>query len=241
MAKRTRKPNLWWTGAIRKQEVGTQLRVVPYWESAYAATDRINLIVDPGPAFGAGDHPTTLMALDLVERAMELARPAPRELPNGQNVGLCAAISTDAPCSGPSMLDVGTGTGVLAIAAKRLGAGLTVALDLDSASVFTALRNLRLNSLDAGAIGSTNGVGLVIGKVESVKGTFDLVAANLAAPTLLRIADDLMARTGSFLILSGIAEAMRDVVFDCYSRKGLRLGKAIEQGGWHGALWHKAP
>ncbi len=215
--------------------------MVPYWESAYAPTDRINLIVDPGPAFGAGDHPTTLMALDLVERAMEFARTgaAPGELPNGQNVGRYAATSTDAPCSGPSMLDVGTGTGVLAIAAKRLGAGLTVALDMDSASVFTALRNLKLNSLDAGATASTRGVCLVIGQVESVKGTFDLVAANLAAPTLLRIADDLVARTGSFLILSGIAEAMRDEVFDCYSGKGLRLGKAIEQGGWHGALWNK--
>jgi ribosomal protein L11 methylase PrmA len=91
-----------------------------------AVSDRIPLIIDPGPSFGAGDHPTTIMALELLEEAIS------EESQTG---------------SSPTLLDVGTGTGVLAIAGKSLGTGFTVGLDIDSASVFTARRNVDLNGL----------------------------------------------------------------------------------------------
>ncbi len=104
-------------------DVGDSLRLVPYWERRAHESERIQIIIDPGPAFGGGDHPTTLMALELLE---------------------AAARSFD-HCK-PSMLDVGTGTGVLAIAAEALGSGFTVGLDIDAAAIFTAKRNVGLNS-----------------------------------------------------------------------------------------------
>ncbi len=214
MTKRIRKHATGWTGNVRSREVGRRLRVVPLWEAPYAPTDRINLIIDPGPSFGSGDHPTTLMALALVEQAMALK------------------AHTASP---PSMLDVGTGTGVLAIAAKKLGAGFTVALDIDSSAVFTARRNLGLNQAGASAPEPDEVTCFLVGGVQSVRGTFDLVGANLAAPTLLRVCGDLCARTGSFLVLSGIAEAMQASVFDRYGSMDLRPLRTMESQGWSAA------
>ncbi|HMK37197.1 MAG TPA: 50S ribosomal protein L11 methyltransferase [Desulfomonilaceae bacterium] len=123
MKKRSSNTHNWWMGKVRSVDAGKKLRLVPYWERGLSPSDRIHIIIDPGPAFGVGDHPTTLMALELLEHAVaETNRPE------------------------PTMLDVGTGTGVLAIAAKALGTGLTVGLDTDPAAVFTAKRNVGLNT-----------------------------------------------------------------------------------------------
>ena len=111
-------------GRVRSVDVGGSLRLVPYWERGLTKSDRIELIIDPGPSFGAGDHPTTLMALELLEVAISMA----------EEIG-----------PPPTMLDVGTGTGVLAIAGKMLGTGFTVGLDVDPAAVFIARRNVALN------------------------------------------------------------------------------------------------
>ncbi|MFH1112313.1 MAG: 50S ribosomal protein L11 methyltransferase [Pseudomonadota bacterium] len=114
----------WWMGKVRSLDVGERLRLVPFWERGLHVSERTPVIIDPGPSFGAGDHPTTIMALELLEEVL-----------NEKNV------------HAPTLLDVGTGTGVLAIAGKLLGTGFTVGLDLDAASVFTARRNLELNGL----------------------------------------------------------------------------------------------
>ncbi len=174
------KTNKWWMGKIKSQDVGKRLRIVPFWERGMTESDRIQIIIDPGPSFGAGDHPTTTMALELLEEAVDK----------------CA-------CSAPSMLDVGTGTGVLAIAARLSGAGLIVAHDIDKAAVVVARRNLQLNGIDCG-IGENdpNSVHLFVGGVDCVKGEFPIVAANLAAPTLLRVRDQLTPRVGRYLALS---------------------------------------
>ena len=119
------------------------------------------MIVDPGPAFGAGNHPATVMALQLLEVALD---------------------RSSAEVQFPSMLDLGTGTGILAIAAKRLGAGFTVGVDIDSAAIYSARRNLKLNGLT-----SKDSVELLIGGVESVRGTFKIVTANLVAPLLVEV------------------------------------------------------
>ncbi|MEW6351358.1 MAG: 50S ribosomal protein L11 methyltransferase [Thermodesulfobacteriota bacterium] len=219
MTRRLRKHATGWTGNVRAREVGCRLRVVPFWEAPYAPPDRINLIIDPGPSFGAGDHATTLMAIELVEEAMALTSPTK---------------------PAPSMLDVGTGTGVLAIAARKLGAGFTVGLDIDSSAVFTARRNLGLNRVLVPRPEPDGPTCVLVGGIEAVRGTFDLVAANLAAPLLLRISSDICARTGSFLVLSGIAEAMRNSVFDHYVAMGLSPVRTLEREGWAAALWKRA-
>jgi ribosomal protein L11 methyltransferase len=205
-----------WTGQIRSIDVGEKLRLVPYWERGAYESDRIQIIIDPGPAFGGGDHPTTLLALELLESAVILS-------PNHE----------------PSVLDVGTGTGVLAIAAKLMGSGFTVGLDIDGAAVFTARRNLGLNRLSANDTGDR--VALLLGGIECVRGRFDIVAANVAAPLLLRLRDTLVEATGSYLVLSGIADELIGDVLAAYDSGDLTVVKKMQQDGWNAALLKRRP
>jgi ribosomal protein L11 methyltransferase len=202
-------------GRVRAVDVGQRLRLVPYWERNAASSERIDLIIDPGPAFGAGDHPTTIMALELLEAATSL---------------LGAEIDS------PSLLDVGTGTGVLAIAGKALGAGLTVAFDPDPAAVFSAKRNCQLNGLWGAAVEPNNDIRLFVGGIEPIKGTFDIVAVNLVAPLLMNLSEQLTNRVGRFLVLSGIADPMADKVVTAYQSTELNVMKRIQRDGWNSAL-----
>lgn len=206
-------------GRVRSVDVGTRLRLVPYWERGAAKSDRLEVIIDPGPSFGAGDHPTTLMALELLEVATSMA----------EETG-----------PSPTMLDVGTGTGVLAIAGKALGTGFTVGLDVDPAAVFIARRNLTLNKgCNPASAEEFPAIQMFVGGPESIKGVFEIVAANLAAPTLLKLRDSLVAATGSFLILSGIADAMADEVVRSYSSAGCFTIMRRRREEWNAALLQK--
>jgi ribosomal protein L11 methyltransferase len=201
-------------GNIRSLDVGESLRIIPFWERGLTKSDRIEIIIDPGPSFGAGDHPTTVMALELLEEALKRCE-----------------------SSLPSMLDVGTGTGVLAIAARLLGSGMIVAHDIDRAAVVVARRNLQLNGIDCSSLkGEAAGVHLFIGGVDCVKVQFPIVAANLAAPTLLRIKDLLTPRVGKCLVLSGIADAMVGQVLESYS-EDLTLLRHLAKDEWNSALF----
>jgi len=202
-------------GKVRSVDVGKRLRLVPYWERAFVDFARTNVIIDPGPSFGAGDHPSTVMALELLESAVEVLK---RARPS------------------PTMLDAGTGTGVLGIAAKALGSGFTVGFDTDSAAVFSARRNLQLNGM--AAVGGTvaSSMELFVGGADSVKGVFDIVAANLAAPTLVKLSVELKKLVGSHLILSGIADPMEEAVVGAYSSVDLDLVERMEHSGWHALL-----
>ncbi|MEW6531624.1 MAG: 50S ribosomal protein L11 methyltransferase [Thermodesulfobacteriota bacterium] len=201
-------------GNVRSVEVGEGLRLVPYWERAFAGDDRINIVIDPGPSFGAGDHPSTVMALELLELAI-------------------AAFAKQG--DGPTVLDVGTGTGVLAIAARLLGGSFTAGFDTDAAAVCTARRNFRLNHIAHND--KQGGAELFVGNTEAVAVSFDIVLANLAAPTLIRLSPDLFRLTGRFLILSGIAEAMKEAVRETYASHGLELVRSMGRQEWNAGLW----
>ncbi len=131
---------------------------------------------------------------------------------------------------------MGTGTGVLAIAAAVLGAGFAVGLDIDEVAVFTARRNVVLNGL-AGSGTGTRPVELFLGRLDAVRGPFDIVMANLAAPTLLKLMPQVTQQVSRFLILSGIADAMVEQVVQAYVSPDLRLVSRSQQDGWHGALF----
>ena len=213
MTKRNREKHHGWTGGIRSIDVGEKLRIVPYWESGLASSDRLDIIIDPGPAFGAGNHPATLMALQLIEVALNR---------------LSAEVQF------PSMLDLGTGTGILVIAAKRLGAGFTVGVDIDAAAIYSARRNLQLNGLK-----SENSVELLIGGAESVRGTFKVVTANLVAPLLLQLSKNLGNRVEEFLVLSGIADAMAQKVLESYSSQGFTPIISKNDQSWNAVLFSR--
>ena len=142
----------------------------PTWSEAVAG-DSVELVLDPGMAFGTGLHPTTQQCLE--------------------------ALST-LPLEGKSALDVGTGSGILAIAAAKRGASPVVAVDTDSLAVGAARENA-----------VRNGVAIPVGEgsAADVPGRFDVVIANIVSPVLQRIAPDLAARLsgGGTLLVAGIS------------------------------------
>ncbi|TMF54010.1 MAG: 50S ribosomal protein L11 methyltransferase [Chloroflexi bacterium] len=144
--------------------------VRPTWSEAVAG-DSVELVLDPGMAFGTGLHPTTQQCLE--------------------------ALST-LPLDGKSALDVGTGSGILAIAAAKRGASPVVAVDTDSLAVGAARENA-----------VRNGVAIPVGEgsAADVPGRFDVVIANIVSPVLQRIAPDLAARLsgGGTLLVAGIS------------------------------------
>ncbi len=216
---RKRDIDRWWMGKVRSLDIGERLRLVPFWERGIDISDRTRVIIDPGPSFGAGDHPTTIMALELMEETLK-----------HRSQGNCA----------PTLLDVGTGTGVLAIAGKTLGTGFTVGLDIDSASVFTARRNVELNGLDLPDADLDSGVQLVVGDAGCMKSSFHIVTVNLVAPVLLRLKEDLIDKIGKTLILSGMADVMVDEVLTAFSSGDLRITKIKSREGWNAALLRKS-
>ena len=169
----------------------------------------------PALPLARGDHPTTLMALEFLERVLSEA--------------------SQGGTGHVSVLDVGTGTGVLAIAAVLLGADFAIGLDIDPAAIFTARRNVSLNGLEDSEFRASP-VQMAIGSADAVRGPFDLVMANLAAPTLLNLKSPIIRHTGRFLILSGIADAMAEQVLHEYGSCDLRLVSHSHQDGWNGAL-----
>lgn len=187
-----------WKALIKSVQVG-RLWVGPPWEAASAPQDKVRLTIEPKMAFGTGDHPTTSLCLAAVDAFMA-AHP------------------------GASVLDVGTGTGVLAIAAKKLGAGRVVGTDNDPMSVTLARENAELNR--------TPDVELSGQELTEVSGTFDLVVANILANTLVELAPLIAPKVGKKLVLAGVLANQREDVERAYAQQGLTVEPFARQGDW---------
>lgn len=163
-----------WRRFFSPQRVGRRLWVTPPW-GGRAPRDSVVLSIEPGMAFGTGTHFTTRSCLELIE---EIAA-ARRAIANA--------------------LDVGTGSGILAIALAKLGARRVVALDIDPLALQAAAANLRRNRVS----GRVTLLDKPVGELEE---SFAVVVANLTAETILELTRDLAARVepGGFLVLSGI-------------------------------------
>ncbi|HSP19136.1 MAG TPA: 50S ribosomal protein L11 methyltransferase [Myxococcaceae bacterium] len=179
-----------WRARIRSTRVG-RLWVGPPWETPPEGT--VALTIEPKMAFGTGDHPTTALCLGAVE-----------------------AFCTAHP--GSSVLDVGTGTGVLALMARKLGAARVVGVDNDPMSVTLAQENAALNGIA--------GVELSGAPLDAVAGRFDLVVANILANTLVELAPALVRRTAIRLVLAGVLIHQEDEVRQAFERAG-----AVSDGG----------
>jgi ribosomal protein L11 methylase PrmA len=155
-----------------------------------------------GPAFGTGLHPTTALSLEALQHSVQIARP-------------------------DSMLDVGTGSGVLALAALMMGVPRAVGIDLDDTSLRVAADNAQANGLRAR-------LDLKRGGPESLTGMWPLVAANILAAPLIEMAPALVRRVGSGgqLILSGIPVSLEQEVDLAYRRLGMRRLRATSRDGW---------
>ncbi len=186
--------------------------IIPRWleAPAEAPVDPSHLIyVEPGMAFGTGTHETTRLAAALIVEEIGRAKPE-------------------------SLLDVGTGTGILALVAHRLGVGSVVGIDNDSEACRTARENLALNSAPQIQIPDLS--------LEDISENYDIVVANIIDGVLTILRDDLTRalRPGGRMILSGILlERENDFYLDFTSATGLRLIKKVTEGEWSAAILEK--
>ncbi|MBX7102372.1 MAG: 50S ribosomal protein L11 methyltransferase [Myxococcaceae bacterium] len=185
-----------WRARIRPVRVG-RLWVGPPWETPPAGA--VALRIEPKMAFGTGDHATTRLCLQAVDDFLAAHPKA-------------------------TVLDVGTGTGVLALAARALGAGRTVGTDNDPVAVELAIECAQENGIE--------GVEFREATLDGVSGEFDLVLANILANTLVQLAPHLAPKVGRRLVLAGVLVHQRAEVETAFLAQGLRAaGHAIE-GEW---------
>lgn len=187
-----------WKAQIRSVQVG-RLWVGPPWLRAEAPAELLQIEIEPKMAFGTGDHPTTHLCLAMADRYLPTH-------------------------PGASVLDVGTGTGVLAIAAKKLGAGKVVGVDNDPVSVELAQENAAINA--------TPDLELSAKTLEQVDGAFDLVFANILANTLVELSPWIAPKVKDRLVLAGVLAHQADEVTSAYVAQGLTFEGLEQIGEW---------
>jgi ribosomal protein L11 methyltransferase len=190
--------------------IGTNIWVVPSWHEA-PDPDAVILELDPGLAFGTGSHPTTRLCMEWLE-----AHPAP----------------------GKTVLDYGCGSGILAMVAKKMGAGDVAGVDIDPQAIESANDNAARNHCDIDFYLPNDFA--VSAKTQHATGKFDIVVANILSSPLKVMAPMLAGRvaSGGSLILSGVLARQAEEVAEAYAPYIL-LGVWAEQDGWvalHGQL-----
>jgi ribosomal protein L11 methyltransferase len=196
-----------WKAHFPVLRVGRRLVIRPTWRRHRRAPDDVVLALDPGMAFGTGLHPTTRLCLAGVER--------------WSDEGLLVTSA------GVRVLDVGCGSGILAIAAARLGAAHVLGVDTDPIAVDSSIANIRRNRL-------VRRIRVRQGTVPTGEPPFDLVLANLIASVLIRIADGLAAemRPGGRILASGIFIDREAEVHDAFEAAGLAIARVDREGEW---------
>ena len=191
-----------WKAYYKPVRIGRRLVIVPAWERYEAAPDDLVVRMDPGMAFGTGTHESTRLVIGMLERYIK---------------------------PGCRMLDVGTGSGILAICASRLGAGECYAYDVDPMAVRVARDNIRESGLTNIRCGESD----LLRQVDRSR-PYDLICANLVADIILRMIPDLgpLMHRDSVLLASGIiCERSREVI-DCFEEYGYRVLEQPEENGW---------
>ncbi len=191
--------NRTWKEGFRPIDVGERLTILPPW--AERPSGRTAIIIDPGMAFGTGHHETTKTCLALIERLAPGFR-------------------------GKRFLDVGTGTGILAIGAVLMGFAEAVCIDNDPLAREAAVTNIGLNRLE--------GVRVLEGLIADAAGSFDMIAANLTSGTLIRIAPEIKSRlsAGGAVILSGMLAGQEHDVLLAVEHHGLVLTEKLSDNKW---------
>ncbi|MBC8017524.1 MAG: 50S ribosomal protein L11 methyltransferase [Verrucomicrobia bacterium] len=194
-----------WKVNFKPLRIGRRLLIVPSWEEPQPQPNDIVLRLDPGMAFGTGGHETTRLCLELLEQIMD-TMPILRS---------------------PAVLDLGTGSGILAMAAVQLGAGRVCAVDIDPLALEVARENLAINGL-------TDQVECSTTPLESLEGCFDVILANILAEELVRLAPFLSKRLspGGSLVLSGILAEKEGLVRSGFSSQPLEYLATLIEGEW---------
>jgi len=208
-----------WKQRYKPIRVGRRLLILPAWMES-SDPNRIAVKIDPGMAFGTGTHPTTRLCLELMEKAFEEKR--------GKRKGEPSRIFP------LSCIDVGCGSGILSIAAVKLGARRVLGVDIDPESIVNSRENAKANGVGEEFI-------LGVGSVQEIlTGQFPferapLVVANILAPVIIRLFDAGLAdliENGGTIILSGILQEQGEKVMEAAQARGLRLTGKRQMGDW---------
>ncbi|HBV88128.1 MAG TPA: 50S ribosomal protein L11 methyltransferase [Desulfosporosinus sp.] len=189
-----------WKAYFKPIHIGKHFLIKPTWEQAELRPGDIVLELDPGMAFGTGTHPTTTLCLRTLE---DIIKP------------------------GQTVFDLGTGSGILAIAAAKLGAKVE-AVDLDSVAIKVAQENVTLNKVDDQVRVLRGDLGTVL------QGQADVVIANIIADVILILLADLkriLHKDGEFLA-SGIIDNRADEVKTAMKEAGFEIIERVEDSGW---------
>lgn len=191
-----------WKKYYKPVKISKYITIKPTWEEYEPESDQECIIeLDPGMAFGTGTHPTTVLCIQAIEKKLK---------------------------KGDQIIDVGTGTGVLSIAAAKLGAARVLALDLDDVAVESAKLNVKLNKVQGIVTVKQNNL------LDQVAEKADLIVANILAEVIIRFVDDassLLNQDGTF-ITSGIIKRKKQEVKDALLAQDFMIEETLENEDW---------
>jgi ribosomal protein L11 methyltransferase len=191
-----------WKKYYNPVKISEKFTIVPTWEEYEpVSSDELIIELDPGMAFGTGTHPTTVLCIQALERTVQ---------------------------TGDRIIDVGTGSGVLSIAAAKLGAGRIEALDLDEVAVNVASGNIKLNKVqDLVKVRQSN-------LLDGVEGESDIVVANILAEVILRFVHDAyrIVKKDGYFITSGIIQQKKESVKEALLNAGFAIEEVISMEDW---------
>ncbi len=196
-----------WKKYFYTQKISERFVVKPTWRDYEPLEDELVIEIDPGRAFGTGTHPTTSLCIKLMEENIK---------------------------EGNTVIDVGTGSGILMVAAEKLGAGRIIGTDIDATAVEVAMENLELNKVDTEKAKAYAGDLVSVVKEEK----FDVVVANILADVLLILLKDIsrVVKKDGLVIFSGIIEDKLEEMKKAVENVGLEILEIKADKEWRAIL-----
>ncbi|SFA38305.1 ribosomal protein L11 methyltransferase [Parageobacillus thermantarcticus] len=199
-----------WKKYYNPVKISEKFTIVPTWETYEpVSSDELIIELDPGMAFGTGTHPTTVMCIQALEKYVK---------------------------PGDTVIDVGTGSGILSIAAAMLGAKSVRALDLDPVAVDSAKINVKLNKVQHIVTVSQNNL------LDRIEERANVIVANILAEIILRFVDDAyrLLENNGYFITSGIIQAKKQEVKEGLMKAGFTIEESLVMEDWVAFIARKA-